>query len=459
LPFLSRQFIGDDWLWLANAKKALNDPNIFIGRPMYGYFRPLNMVVIFLMQTLFGANASIFSFLSIILHATNVFLLWKALKEYEVAQEIRLISSIIFGFYYLNCSAIEWISVGHDLWVTGLMLAFLLLLKKFHKETNVRNFLFLFLTGWAAALFKESGLAALGFYFGYFLIYRIRPFSKKYWLYSTINIASYAIFIFLYFITRTNPDKPIELGIPIIINIWYFLTYLIMPLAKRIVGGLSGGQLALLKYIKGAVTLFIPAIMAYIYFKGSKIIKLFVIWPILFLSTVAVFKWGVALFTLYPDYPASRFMYTPFIGMAVCLAWLFDLIVNRIFRHAAKTIFITGFMALFIVANYLTIWKSSSVFRRQQEINQNVINDIQNSWSLFENADSITVLTNDLANTEQIISSGEHLPAILFVKFNKNVPVTVKNANNDLRPLLGLRHRTLVVGWDIRENRLLIPKN
>jgi hypothetical protein len=35
LPFISRQFMGDDWLWLANAKMASSHPSIFLERPMY----------------------------------------------------------------------------------------------------------------------------------------------------------------------------------------------------------------------------------------------------------------------------------------------------------------------------------------------------------------------------------------------------------------------------------------
>ena len=41
LPLLPRSFMGDDWLWLAQAQRALEDPTLFLSRPVYGYFRPL----------------------------------------------------------------------------------------------------------------------------------------------------------------------------------------------------------------------------------------------------------------------------------------------------------------------------------------------------------------------------------------------------------------------------------
>jgi hypothetical protein len=458
LPFLSKQFIGDDWLWLANAKKALTDPSIFIGRPMYGYFRPLNMVAIFLMEYMFGPNAKIFSLLSIFLHAANVFLLWKVLKEFDVQRDIRLLSAFIFAFYYLNCAAIEWISVGHDLWVTGLMLIYLLRLKIFYEESTSKTFITMFAVGWAAALFKESGLVAIGFYFIYFLLLKANPFSRKYRAYSLLNILSYLIFCIIYFKTRTVADKQIEFGINTGINIWYFLVYLILPFARVVVANLARYYQTVLEYIKILVTILIPVLLAVVYMKGTRIAKLLVLWPIFFLSTIAVFKWGVSLFMLYPIDPASRFMYSPFVGMAVCIAWFGVLMINQIVKSNLKPFVYAAIGMLFIAANYFIVSKSSSLYTKQQDLSQSVIDDIQANWEYFENADTVVVVTNDLANTEQIIASGEHLPAILLVKFDIRVSVIALNIGENMAPMLGLRERKLIVGWNEQANHMVFPE-
>ncbi len=78
LPFLSRQFIGDDWLCLSYSKIALSNPEIFFQRSIiYGYFRPLSLWANFLWYFIFGVNAYFHSFMSILLHAANVYLFWK----------------------------------------------------------------------------------------------------------------------------------------------------------------------------------------------------------------------------------------------------------------------------------------------------------------------------------------------------------------------------------------------
>lgn len=456
LPFLSYQFIGDDWLWLANAKKALTDPSIFIERPMYGYFRPLNMVVVSIMEFVFGPNARVFSFLNILLHAINVFLLWMVLKKYDAPKDIRVLAPFIFAFYYLNCAAIEWISVGHDLWVTGLMLIFLVKLKTFIDQTNPKDFIIMFMIGWAAALFKESGLVAIGFYFAYFILESINPFSKKYFAFSMIYVVSYLTFLIFYFLTRTVADKQIELGIPIIINIWYFLVYLLIPLAKRVVDGLSGNSIIAIVIIRNALTFIIPLLLGYVYFKGSRIIRLFVIWPIFFLGTIAVFKWGVSLFTLYPNDPASRFMYTPFVGMAVVIAYLIVWVCNRILKLKINTIAAATIIMIFIAINFALVFIVSPIYFKQQALSQSVIDNIRMNWDTFRDVDSITILTDDLSKTEQIIASGEHLPAIILVIFGKPIGVKIYDLNTNVPNINVTDRRNVILRWDIIKNHLAI---
>jgi hypothetical protein len=194
LPFLSRQFMGDDWLWLSNAKRALNDPIVFLQRPMYGYFRPLNMVIVFLWSHILGINAPLFSLVNILLHAGNVFLLGKVLDRLGVERMTRNLAVLIFAFYFLNSPAIEWISVGHDLWVTGLCLVFVLRLLKFIEQPRTSTFLQLFFIGLAATLIKESGFVTLGIFFMALLLKRKSPLAKEYRVYSLALAVSYLAF-------------------------------------------------------------------------------------------------------------------------------------------------------------------------------------------------------------------------------------------------------------------------
>jgi hypothetical protein len=409
------------------------------------------------MEYIFGPNARVFSFGNILLHAINIFLLWLVLKKYDAPKNIRLLAPFIFAYYYLNCSAVEWISVGHDLWVTGLLLLYILKLKSFHEKPGAKNFIAMFLLGWAAALFKESGLIAIGIYFAYFQINKANPFKKEFFIYSSMNIVSYTVFMIFYFLTRTVVDKQIVLGVPVLINIWYFSVYLLLPFAKRLVDGLSMNVLAILQYIKVICTLILPPLLVYAYIKGSRIIKLFILWPIFFITTIAVFKWGVALFTLYPNDPASRFMYSPFVGMAVCIAWGAIHLAKDIMKFRLNMAILMILGMIFITANFTAIRKSSSIFIKQQRLSQSIIDDIGHHRSILEKVDSIIILIENIQETEQIVASGEHLHAILLVQFDKSIKVAVIDSSQDIFRMIKIDEKYIVLRWDKISNHLIAP--
>jgi hypothetical protein len=230
-------------------------------------------------------------------------------------------------------------------------------------------------------------------------------------------------------------------------------------LAKRIVEAISINILTILKYGKTLITLVLPLMGLFVYLKGSRIIKLFVIWPVLFICTIAVFRWGVSLFSIYPDDPASRFMYSPFIGMAVILAWLVSYIKEKIniIKHGA-TIIIT-LCILYIGGNILIVNKVSQLFIRQQKLSQSIVDDIKKNLVLFEKADSVIVLTRDISKTEEIITKREHLAGIIFVKSNKLLPVALVEMTDNVTCKEEINSRSLFLRWDIETERLLFPKS
>ncbi len=141
LPFINREFIGDDWLWLSDAKMVIYDPGVLLGRTVYGYFRPLNTLLTSLWYYIFGHNAYIFSFINFILHAFNVWLLWKLLGIFEFSTRIRISSALFFGFFFLNSSAVEWISSAPDLYITAITMIFAMKVMKFISKPTIGLFL------------------------------------------------------------------------------------------------------------------------------------------------------------------------------------------------------------------------------------------------------------------------------------------------------------------------------
>jgi hypothetical protein len=109
LPFISKNFMTDDWLWLSNARKALSNPAIFFQRPMYGYLRPFNMIVVAILYKIVGLDSYILGLGNILLHAISIFLLSEVLKRFNVEERMRYLSCFIFAFYFLNAPTVAWI--------------------------------------------------------------------------------------------------------------------------------------------------------------------------------------------------------------------------------------------------------------------------------------------------------------------------------------------------------------
>ena len=455
LPFMSRQFMGDDWLWLYNAKMAMNNPEIFLERPMYGYFRPFNMLLIFSLLKLFGVKAYLFSLTNILLHSVNVWMLWKVLEKFEINVKIRISSVLIFGFYFLNASAIEWISVGHDLWVTFLTLLFTLKTINFIKKPCPGDFIQILMLGIAATLFKESGFVTIGIYFLLLILNGKNPISRNIRYYSLLMIISYLIYLIIYFKTRTMVDKEIGLGFGTIINLWYLLSYTLTPFSKRVLSFVPEQMLWIIKLLKITVAIMLPLIAIYLVKKGSKAAIYFFIWSVMFLSTVSVFNWNLSLFDLYPERTVSRFMYSAILGMAVVLSWFLYGILFQRFQFFSKRVVFIPLIMIFILGNFLIIKKVSGAFVSSQKLSNNIIEGLDELSHDFADGDTLLVITDDIDHTAQIIKSEIHLKAIVFVEFDKHIEVLVQAGNFSTLSDQNTTSKTHVIGWDTSINKFV----
>jgi hypothetical protein len=454
IPYLARQFMGDDWLWLANAKRAATQISIFWGRPMYGYFRPLNMVIIFVLLHIFGPTAWIFSLINILLHAVNTWLLWKLLGKFGISDRVRGLAAFVFAFYALNASAIEWISVGHDLWVTLLSLLLAIKTIDFIRRPSPIIFLQIWLIGFAALLIKESGFVALGIYISIFILNYISPLRREFRVYTTFLILSFFIYLFFYFKTRTFADRDVELGIDTLINLWYFTTYLVFPLSERIVQAIPEKLIMVLEYSKIIITICFPLILIYIFKKAGIGVRFFILWSLMFISTIAILKWDVGPFTLYPYTTASRFMYTPVIGIAVSAAWLVSFIFDKIRGFKGLSFLKLSIALLYILGNIFITWQVSKLYFKQQNLSSRLISGLSSFKDVYDECDSLIVLTDSIDETPQVVASGHHLQAIMYVMLDYDMEVATVERENYGQDDLGFKGKTLIIGWN-NETRTL----
>ncbi len=317
LPFISRQFIGDDWLWLYNAQKALADPSLILGRPMYGYFRPLNMILMVILSILFGTKAMLFSAINILLHMANIWMFYRALDRFGASIFVKYSASIMFAFYFLNSAAIKWISMGHDLWIVFLCLLITLKTIKFAERPSRADFVSILIFALAAILIKENGFVSIGLYCTIIILKGGNPFSRKFRAYSLVFMTVFLAYLVFYFTTRTYADKQIDSITGIFINIWYLMSYLFVPFSRRLLDIVPAGLVQILKICKIIIIVLMPLLLIYGLAKGRIFVRYFILWALMFISTVAILRWDLSLFSLYPGGTAARFMYSASPGFVV----------------------------------------------------------------------------------------------------------------------------------------------
>jgi len=458
LPYISRQFMGDDWLWLFNAKSALDDPGLFYGRPMYGYFRPLNLVWVFSLLNLFGLKVYLFSAVHILLHGVNVFLFWKVLSKFDMHQREKIIAAAVFAFYFLNVSAIGWISVGHDLWVTLLTFAFTLRMLTFIERPGGVNFIIVLLLGMAATLFKEAGFITLGMYLLLLVLKGKNPISRKFLKYSVLIFMIYFIYLIVYFKTRTVIDKDIVLGVGTITNLWYLCTYLVTPFSARAVGLFPASFIWLLQSVKIAATFIVPMLFIYIVIRKEKTVIYFACWSLMFLSTVAVFDWGMSLFDLYPERTVARFMYVAVPGFGVMAGWLVNKLYRAIIKRPLKPYIAVALVMVFAAGNWVVVKKVTGLYFSRQEQCSRIISDLKPVVPDIKERGSLVVLTDDLEKTPQIIYTGNHLEAIIFCNYDIKAKVRVCPQVPGYEECVADTDSSVVLVWNTMENRFDDPE-
>ena len=260
LPYLSRYFMADDWLWLAYGQDAFTRPELFLERPVYGYLRPVYLLYVATLIKLFGPNPFLINLGMLALHVLNCYLFFRLLVRLGGRDAVTAVATIFFAFYALSCTSICWISAGSDLLALSLLLGFCHVLIDYHQRGGVLRLVMLLVLGLASALTKEFGVMGIGLFFAYFLLRRVNPFGRRYLPGTIAMLILYAAYIVYYFSTRTVVEKELVLSWRLPINLWYLCIYLLLPLSRRTVGAMGETVKVTLLVLRTAVMLAAPLV-------------------------------------------------------------------------------------------------------------------------------------------------------------------------------------------------------
>lgn len=215
------------------------------------------------------------------------------------------------------------------------------------------------------------------------------------------------------------------LGPGTFVSLWYFLAYIVFPLSKRIAEVIPAEWCWVLPPLRIGATLLLPVAAILLWRKGGLAGRFFLLWPLMFVATIAIMIGHVGLFDLYPPRVVTRYVYTATVGYAACLSLIVRSLTGRYFdRQVAGHSFLL-FAALYVCANFFIVRATSQVYFENQRIHQEIVNGLSSVENQLVQSDTLLVLTDDLAKTPQTITIQGILPAVVYVKFDKEIIVQV----------------------------------
>lgn len=466
---LSRQFITDDWLWLNHAGNISTNPAILMEKPMYGYFRPAFMVWISILKFICGKNAILFSLTHIVLHCINVLLLWKILKLFNVKQSIRLFTALFFGTYFLNVSAVGWISVGHDLWVLLLSFIFCIICLSYIEKPTIKKGFLIFITGLLAILFKENGIVTLGLYFLCFIYRKVNPFSKNCKIVTVSLSLFYLLYIIWFFLTRGYVNNETEISITILGRLWFLLAYSLSPLTEATCGFLPSIIVVALLIVRYGLLFMLPIVFIHSVLKKKTTPLIGFSWAIMFLSTVAIMKTESSLLSAYPSILMTRYFYVAMPGVALVFMWTLSVFCDYI--RLQKSVF--KYLLILIIPVYLLSstfagFKGNRSIRSRGVRTERAIACFNEEYSSLLSSDTLMVVgvsgkvPQTFAQCDfPPVEMKSHFESLLAVQFGKDI--TVVNMEFKEKELIEAidwgSYEFPVLLWDSVKDQLVLINN
>ena len=140
-------FLSDDWHWLWLSKNIPWSPTIFItnyeGTNLGGSYNPITFILFKIGYSLFGLQAWTYHLVSLLVHATNVFLVYLLAKKifiiakFNYSRFFALAAAILFLLWPTQSEAVNWLAAWPHLWgMSGYLLTFLFYFKWRREKTS-----------------------------------------------------------------------------------------------------------------------------------------------------------------------------------------------------------------------------------------------------------------------------------------------------------------------------------
>ncbi len=442
---LSNFFVSDDFHWLSLAKSRPWDWSIFItnyeGLKLGGSYNPLLFVFWKVAFGLFGLHYQWYHAISILLHATNAWLVYilakKLLGQYQArAAYWASLSGMFFLLWPVQVEAISWIAAWPHLFGTLFYLLSLIFYLKF-LPAKKHFVLFLSVTFFVLGLMCKEIVMTLPLAIILVNLYlKNKIFSK--------NILPYFFWLIIFFVLRWQATGQFfgyygQASLGLKINEWLgnlAIIFLAWPSAGYFQTIFYKVWYHYLWFLAGALALFLVVYIFYLWFyKNKQRLYLFLL---LILSCLPVLPLGLHRTT----FAGERYLYLPTVFFVI---WFISLLADLKLAINKKMviIFFMAFCSMVIINDKNIIWSKAATLSRQivtsyadlhLESDAKVI-----SVALPDNLQGAEVFRNNLQQALELYYPGSH-PQIM------SLPVYVQLKNYNVNQHL-LRWRTDEQGW------------
>lgn len=157
-PALSSWYISDDF-YILSICKYIESPIYLFGDhfPYSFYYRPLALLLEWILLQLFGLNNYIHYLASLLIHVTSALILYKLLEKLSHNVVLSAFISCLFLVHPATISTILWMSNRFDSLATLFILASILFIIRYVDEPNSKYFIFSLAATGFAILSKEVG--------------------------------------------------------------------------------------------------------------------------------------------------------------------------------------------------------------------------------------------------------------------------------------------------------------
>ncbi len=360
-------FVSDDFHWLSLAKNRPWDWSIFVtnyeGSNLGGSYNPLLFLLWKIFFSIFGLHYHWYHAVSILLHASNAWLVYILAKKLLAKTQVRSaywasVCGLFFLIWPVQVEAISWIAAWPHLWATLFYLASLIFYTKYFELKKISQ-LILSLVFFILAIFTKEIAISLPLAL---LLISWQLNHKITWK----KIFTFFVILFIFLILRWQATGQIFGYYAQASLSFKFFEYL-SNLAIMFLDWASAGYFRLLAYkvwyrfpwlLATALLVFLLVYISYLW--RSKKRERFFIFALLILSCLPVLPLGLHRTT----FAGERYLYLP---TAFFVIWFFSMLANLKLSINKKMflIFFIAICSMIIINDKNIIWSKAAHLSQQ----------------------------------------------------------------------------------------------